>query len=72
MRTVFEKSSDVDLMAVVAIAETFNRNVVGSVTVTDKDAIQSIVTSRQKCILLYVFNLLFQCVYVIIIDKKNK
>ena len=31
-----------------------------------------IVTSRQKCILLYVFNLLFQCVYVIIIDKKNK
>lgn len=41
MITVFEKSSDVDLMAVVAIAETFNRNVVDSVTVTDKDVIQS-------------------------------
>lgn len=39
--TVFEKSaSDVDLMAVIAIAETINRNVVDSVDVTDKDAIR--------------------------------
>lgn len=39
--TVFEKvAPDVDLMAVVGIAETMNRNVVDSVTVTDKDAIR--------------------------------
>lgn len=40
MRIVFEKSEDVDLIAVVAIADTFNRNVVDSVDVTDKDAIR--------------------------------
>lgn len=39
--TVFEKSApDVDLMAVIAIVETINRNVVDSVDVTDKDAIR--------------------------------
>lgn len=39
--TVFEKPvNDVDLMAVIAIAETINRNVVDSVDVTDKDAIR--------------------------------
>ena len=38
---VFEKPApDVDLMAVIAIAETINRNVVDSVDVTDKDAIR--------------------------------
>lgn len=40
MRTVFEKSEDVDLIAVVAIVDTFNRNVVDSIDVTDKDAIR--------------------------------
>lgn len=40
MRTVFEKSNDVDLMAVVAVAETFNRNVVDYIDVTDKNAIR--------------------------------
>lgn len=39
--TVFEKPvNDVDLLAVVAIVETINRNVVDSVDVTDKDAIR--------------------------------
>lgn len=39
--TVFEKPApDVGLMAVIAIAETINRNVVDSVDVTDKDAIR--------------------------------
>ena len=39
MRTVFEKPApEVDLMAVVA--DTFNRNVVDSVDVTDMDAIR--------------------------------
>lgn len=40
--TVFEKSVfDVDLLAVIAIAETMNRkNVVDSIDVTDKDAIR--------------------------------
>lgn len=39
--TVFEKPvNDVDLTAVIAIAETINRNVVDSVDVTDKDAIR--------------------------------
>ena len=38
--TVFDESAaDVDLMAVIAIDETFNRKDVDSVTVTDKDAI---------------------------------
>ena len=40
MKTVFEKANDVDLMAVVAIAETFNRNNVDYVDVTDKDEIR--------------------------------
>lgn len=39
--TVFEKPvNDVDLLAVIAIVETINRNVVDSVDVTDKDAIR--------------------------------
>lgn len=40
--TVFEKPvNDVDLLAVIAIAETMNRkNVVDSIGVTDKDAIR--------------------------------
>ena len=39
--TVFEKPApDVDLMTVIAIAETINRNVVDRVDVTDKDAIR--------------------------------
>lgn len=39
--TVFEKPApDVDLLVVIAIAETMNRNVVDSVDVTDKDAIR--------------------------------
>lgn len=38
--TIFEKSNDVDLMAVIAIDETFDRNDVDSVTVTDKDVIR--------------------------------
>ena len=42
IQTVFEKSvPDVDLMTVVAIAETMNRkNVVDSIDVTDKDVIR--------------------------------
>ena len=41
IQTAFEKSaSDVDLMAVVVIIETMNRNVVDSVDVMDKDAIR--------------------------------
>lgn len=38
--TVFEKSNDVDLMAVVAVTEDFKRRDVDSVTVTDKDEIR--------------------------------
>lgn len=39
--TVFEKSApDVDLMAVIAIDETFDRKNVDSIDVTDKDAIR--------------------------------
>ena len=39
--TVFEKSaSDVDLLAVIAIAETMNRKNVDSIDVMDKDAIR--------------------------------
>lgn len=39
--TVFEKPApDVDLTAIIAIAETINRSVVDSVDVTDKDAIR--------------------------------
>ena len=46
--TVFEKpASEVDLMAVIAIADTFNRNVVDSIDVTDKDAIRQMF---RKCI----------------------
>lgn len=40
MRTVFEKSEDVDLMAVVGITEDFKRCDVDSIDVTDKDAIR--------------------------------
>lgn len=41
IQTVFEKSApDVDLMAVVVVAETMNRKNVDSVDVTDKDAIR--------------------------------
>lgn len=41
IQTVFEKSApDVDLMAVVAIAETINRKNVDSIDVTDKDVIR--------------------------------
>ena len=39
--TVFEKANDVDLMAVIAIDEDVKRRDIDSVTVTDKDAIQS-------------------------------
>lgn len=46
--TVFEKSApDVDLMAVVAIAETINRKNVDSIDVTNKDAIRHMF---RKCI----------------------
>lgn len=39
--TVFEKSApDVDLMAVISVVETMNRNIVDSVDVTDEDAIR--------------------------------
>ena len=39
--TVFEKPApDVDLMAVIAIDETFDRKNVDSIDVTDKDAIR--------------------------------
>lgn len=37
---VFEKSDDVDLMAVIAIAEDFKRRDVDSIDVMDKDAIR--------------------------------
>jgi hypothetical protein len=40
MRTVFEKFDDIDLMSVIAIADTFNRKDVDSIDVTDKDAIR--------------------------------
>lgn len=39
--TVFEKADDVDLLAVIAIDETFHQKDVDSVIVTDKDAIQT-------------------------------
>lgn len=39
MRMVFEKFSDVDLMAVIEITEDFKRRNVNSIDVTDKDAI---------------------------------
>lgn len=38
--TVFEKADDVDLMAVIAITETFHRKDVDSIDVTDKDEIR--------------------------------
>lgn len=38
--TVFEKAYDVDLMAVVAIDETFDRNDVDSIDVMDKSEIR--------------------------------
>lgn len=48
MRTVFEKSApDVDLMAVIAITDTFNRKDIDSIDVTDKDAIRQMF---RKCI----------------------
>lgn len=41
IQTVFEKPApDVDLTAVIAVADTFNRKDVDSVDVTDKDAIR--------------------------------
>ena len=40
--TVFEKAYDVDLMAVVAIDETFDRNDVDSIDVMDKSEIRQI------------------------------
>lgn len=40
MNTIFEKSNDVDLMAVIAITEDFKRRNVNSIDVTDKDAIR--------------------------------
>lgn len=40
MRTVFEKSNDIDLMAVVAITDTFDGNDVDSVDVTDQTEIR--------------------------------
>ena len=41
IQTVFEKSaSDVDLMVVIDVADTFNRKNVDSVDVTDKAAIR--------------------------------
>ena len=41
MRTVFEKPApEVDLMAVIAIAEDFKRRDVNSIDVTDKDDIR--------------------------------
>lgn len=40
-KTVFEKSApDVDLMAVIDVADMFNRKIVDSIDVTDKDAIR--------------------------------
>lgn len=40
IQTVFEKSApDVDLMAVIDVADTFNRKNVDSMDVTDKDVI---------------------------------
>lgn len=38
--TVFEKADDVDLLAVIAIAEDFKRRDVDGIDVTDKDAIR--------------------------------
>lgn len=48
IQTVFGKSApDVDLMAVIAIAETINRKNVDSIDVTNKDAIRHMF---RKCI----------------------
>lgn len=49
--TVFEKPApDVDLTAIIAIAETINRSVVDSVDVTDKDAIRQMFGKRTQWI----------------------
>ena len=50
--TVFEKADDVDLLAVIAIAEDFKRRDVDGIDVTDKDAIRQMFRKDQNVMAL--------------------